>query len=500
MSNENYHSYYTDFNNSIGETDYLQKRGISSKTVDLYSIGYDKNYKAIVFPIDDESYETRRIEASSQGRYFKKGAAKIFNKAALEGDEPVFITEGIIDALSIIEVGGNAISLCSANNVGLLTKEVKEKSNLPPLIIALDNDDVGREAAKKLLDELEQLNTVSKIVNLYGNCKDANEALVHSRAVFTSAVVNAVSAAKESPTNYKHCLNPQYFLDYIVKAHGANKYETPFSELNAALGGGLYEELYTIGAVSSLGKSTFLIQLLDGLAASGRSVIYYSLEAGKINIMSKSISRITLKNSLAQAGNKSMALNSLDVMNVSCYSPQSLDCFKKSINEYASFSSRIQVYQREDGCKVEDIAAVVERFILDTGEHPVVAIDYLQILDASKKVILLRKQPMIPSQSLKAYGTVLVPVIVISSLNRQSYDKPVSLASFKESGSIEYTSDVVIGLQYKGVEKNDFNFKEALKNYPRHIELCVLKNRNGPSDAIIEFEFYPPYSHFKEGS
>ena len=40
-----------------------------------------------------------------------------------------------------------------------------------------------------------------------------------------------------------------------------------------------------------------------------------------------------------------------------------------------------------------------------------------------------------------------LPLIGISSFNRDSYTEAVSMKSFKESGAIEYSSDVLMGLQ-----------------------------------------------------
>ena len=40
------------------------------------------------------------------------------------------------------------------------------------------------------------------------------------------------------------------------------------------------------------------------------------------------------------------------------------------------------------------------------------------------------------------------PVIAISSLNRENYKSGISMTAFKESGGIEYSSDVLIGLQF----------------------------------------------------
>ena len=41
-----------------------------------------------------------------------------------------------------------------------------------------------------------------------------------------------------------------------------------------------------------------------------------------------------------------------------------------------------------------------------------------------------------------------IPVVVLSSMNRMSYADVISMAALKESGAIEYTADVCLGLQH----------------------------------------------------
>ena len=77
------------------------------------------------------------------------------------------------------------------------------------------------------------------------------------------------------------------------------------------------------------------------------------------------------------------------------------------------------------------------------------------------------------------------------------------------SGSIEYTCDVVMGLQLavmnsklfetekktKTGEKHKF-VKAAKKENPRHMELCILKNRYGVSNESFFFKYYPQWDLF----
>ena len=80
-----------------------------------------------------------------------------------------------------------------------------------------------------------------------------------------------------------------------------------------------------------------------------------------------------------------------------------------------------------------------------TSQNIVVIIDYLQYIlcgnnGNDKQVIdTITKR-------LKELSKMLnISVIAISSLNRANYGGGITMESFKESGSIEYTSDILIG-------------------------------------------------------
>jgi replicative DNA helicase len=44
-----------------------------------------------------------------------------------------------------------------------------------------------------------------------------------------------------------------------------------------------------------------------------------------------------------------------------------------------------------------------------------------------------------------------IPIVGISSLNRENYNNKISMSAFKESGAIEYSSDVLISLQFEAL-------------------------------------------------
>ena len=130
------------------------------------------------------------------------GHLRIFNVTALEQEEkPVFVTEGEIDALSVETVGSCACALGSTSMVNSFFKEVAQHRPRFPLRIALDRDAAGRKAKDKLINGLETMGIPYACVNISGEYKDANEALVADKEVFATAVHEAEEMAVELTEN-----------------------------------------------------------------------------------------------------------------------------------------------------------------------------------------------------------------------------------------------------------------------------------------------------------
>ena len=91
-----------------------------------------------------------------------------------------------------------------------------------------------------------------------------------------------------------------------------------------------------------------------------------------------------------------------------------------------------------------------------------------------------------------------IPVVVISSFNRENYGSKVSMQAFKESGAIEYSTDVLIGLQLKGTGEKGFDIDDAKAKNPREIEAVILKNRNGAAGKKIFYKYYTMFNYFRE--
>lgn len=522
----------------VQETDYPQQRGLSADVIKRFKLGYVNDWRhpkalnapsspRLIVPTSPCSYlarDTRDTIPEAQQQYSKSkvGHVQIFNPEALQtANQPIFVTEGEIDALSIMSVGGEAVGLGSAGNAGKLVSMLTDRRPVQPLIIALDNDDKGRAAADTLEKGLRGLEIPFYRLNPYGECKDANEALIKDRNALAECVAGIVARANgtepealpaskpineqgsnPTPENPK----PDAISDYLEKGFTADiesfsKYKdrkTGFSNLDAQCRS-LYPGLYVIGAISSLGKTTFIHQMGDQLAAAGEHVLFFSLEQNRLEMVTKSLSRITAQLS------RQAAVSAINIRG-----GQVNQAVSEAVAEYRKTAERVSVIE----CNFETNITYILNYTADfmranQGIKPVVIVDYLQIIpptdprqDTREKVDNIVRG----LKKLQSENDLLI--FVVSSINRANYLAPIDFESFKESGGIEYTADVVWGLQLQVLNDDIFNQEKKIKEKreavrvakaatPRKIELLCLKNRYGVSSYSCYFDYYPQFDLFE---
>lgn len=526
--------YYRECQSHIAETDYPAQRGLSAEVVKRYMLGYDahfskgtggREWKALIIPTGSSSYVARNTDPKAQkkDRYRKSGASQLYNtKEALGQDaQPVFIVEGELDALSIIEVGGQAVGLGSTANYKQLLERLQTKKPEKPLILALDNDEDGASTTEKLIKGdasqnikgLEALGVSYILASLYGEEKDANSLFVKDRGALQEGVRKAVEEAlsqqeeeleaqKEEYLKTSVASHLQEFINGIADSVNTPYTPTGFTKLDEVLEGGLYEGLYIVGAISSLGKTTLITQIADQIAESGGDVLIFSLEMARTEIMAKSISRLTLLDVLQNDGKVSNAKTTRGITTGSRYAGYSKteqELIQRAIKAYGGYAEHIFIHEGVGDIGADQIREEVGKHILFTGKKPTVVIDYLQILAPADVRATDKQNTDKAVLGLKRISRdYKIPVIGISSFNRANYKEAVTMEAFKESGAIEYSSDILIGLQLKGAGKKEFDANEAKTKNPREIELVVLKNRNGATGKKVELEYYPLFNYFKE--
>lgn len=531
------------------QLEHFTKRGISLEIIDRYKLGYSSKghnallsselhskskkaglYKYIIpYMATDGTYNYFMSEISDRaqiddynGKYRKINnmPGRIWNERYLMQKEPpevVYICEGPYDGLSIETGGGRALALGGVGTNRLL-RLIEEYRPNTTFVIALDNDEPGKKAAQELETRLKDNGVLCVTAPALGKYKDINELLQGDRARFNEfmqqAAEKASAAQHEELEAYKETSAINYlagFNQQIEESKNRSHYPTGILSLDNLLDGGLYAGLYIVGAISSLGKTTFCLELMDNIAKAGNDVLIFSLEMSRYELMAKSISRHTF---IKDPANAKTVRGILTGSRYKDYTAQEKKLIDNAGLDYMEYCDRVYIVEGVGNIGINQIKETVSKHIRLTGNKPVVLIDYIQILapydvratdkqNTDKTVLELKRMS-------RDYN---IPVVGISSFNRESYTEPVTMSAFKESGAIEYGSDVLIGLQYYGMDyqkgEGDKNRKTRIRelidnnNYKAKnkqavdVQIKILKNRNGgKGDTVINF--YPMFNYFEE--
>lgn len=508
--------YYKECRNALKEskeaTSYLQARGISLETALQYWIGFDpksdpakcnRPAPRIIMPTCKTHYVGRSIDPQTPKKVVKmnnlNGSPAIFNAKVLQNSEidAVFVVEGVFDALSIIEAGASAIALSSTNNRNKLLSLLEKEPTKSTLILCFDNDDAGQRCTKELREGLNRLNISNITADICNGYNDPNEALQADREAFKAIVSDTVRLIAK-PDNINSYID-KFMMSEIKEFAKTKDRGTGFPELDIK-SGGLYSGLYVIGAISGLGKTTFCHQVADQIAESGEEVLFFSLEQSKLELVSKSISRMTAKRELETAVTSLSIRKGYSTREVA----EAAQAYKSAVCD------RISIIEGNFNCTVSFIGEYVRNYIRRTGKKPIVFIDYLQILQPDGKKQSTKEAVDNTVTELKRLSREQgLTVIVISSVNRANYLTSIDFESFKESGGIEYTADVIWGLQFQCINDDTFNKKDKINQKrelirkakaetPRKIELVCLKNRYGVANFSANFNYYPAFDLFQE--
>lgn len=478
---------------------YMAQRGFTEETLQRFNIGYDEKLGAVIIPYPGENYYISRSITEKKYRKPKGTEEPIFNAAALGADK-LFIVEGQLDALSIIQCGGEAAAIGGSG-----FRKLEEMTIKGRVFILADNDAAGERTAQNIKAALEDKGTRVRIVRIDTgyNVKDANDLLR----------INPEELKLIAADPDKHEYSKNSAALYAAELLNSERAATPaistgFPKLDEALGGGIYEGLYVVGAVSSLGKTTFALQLADQIADSGKDILFFSLEMQREELIAKSVSRWTLTLAGKKTSNAKTTRGITDPARRRRYSEEEQELLANAIARYGEYGKHIWIDEGLGNIGTQQIEERIEDHIRITGNTPIVFIDYLQIL-ASPDPRMTDKQATDKNVfNLKRISRKYkLPIVAVSSLNRDNYTAAVNMAAFKESGAIEYSSDVLIGLQPQGMKDgssdstrtaNASTMRECKTGSARNIELAVLKNRHGTAYATVNYEYAPAFNVFKE--
>lgn len=206
-----YTNYYNKCFKNRYKTTYLEQRGITRELIDKYKIGYDEERQLVVFPINKHCYFARSVVNNDKIK--SRGSSDIWNKKYIkENNQLVYVTEGIIDALSleVIDPNVKVMSINGVGNINSLIYALKENNFNGTIGIVFDKDGAGKKATDELKKELAKINVNSFSTSMIATfddiskVKDINIALINNKDLLkrnyeyiNSALLQRINKEKE---------------------------------------------------------------------------------------------------------------------------------------------------------------------------------------------------------------------------------------------------------------------------------------------------------------
>jgi dnaB-like helicase N terminal domain len=256
------------------------------------------------------------------------------------------------------------------------------------------------------------------------------------------------------------------YLEIVKNKEKKEGIKSLYPSLDNFTGGWLPEQLITIAARTSVGKSVFALNCALAAALEGKKVLYFSLEMGSAEL----ISRLVACHGLIKLNDIYPHLN--------LTREEDLVRFEQTIKDLRQMPEII----------IDDSTNVTVNYIKTRATNEkrkngldFIIIDYIQLIDTSPMKGRPRHEQIAEiSRSLKVLAKQLeVPVMIVAQLNREGKDdedSTPSMSDIRESAAIAADSDIVVIIDRK---YRDTSEKPTAK-------FMLDKNRNGPAGKRID--------------
>lgn len=471
----------------------LKERGITYETAKKLHLGFRQNMGNfageknqdiagkgwITFPTIEDGVVTSIKYRSIVRKAFTKQAGMataLFGADQIDIFSPVYVTEGEIDALTLIQAGFCAVSLPSATTG--LTPEMKDQiMRAECVILAGDTDDVGTAAMDKLWRDLSERTYLLKWPD---GMKDANQTfLEHSKrdlSIFRTTVEDLTKKAKTQP------MPDVYNLQEVMTSSSTggltdhpNRLRFPWPDVDkmAILLPGSVLAFYA--TQTGQGKTVATVQTtVFGARKYGEVVLNYQCELTPDEIATMVTAQILHKdrNCLTAEDRKQAA--------------EELEGVRYYIGHNPGLTSPDQI--------LDVIEAGIRRFgatmvVLDTFHNVTVS-------ETNETAIQGMTANRIKNMAMK-YKVKWINVGQPRKANQQNKGKRTHITDLRGSGAFADTSDAVFALHRDLVRANNENPADDI--YEAKTLIQAQKTRaKGPGKAEAYLTFFGQFASFEQ--
>jgi replicative DNA helicase len=290
--------------------------------------------------------------------------------------------------------------------------------------------------------------------------------------------------------------------DYRVRAgsHAADRvWPTGFEILDDNLSGGFRSgELVLVGGPQGLGKTTWVLQVARNVARTGRVVVMFTYEHDLQTLLIRLVSMesgILGDPEAPNVGRIRQAFEAADGLSGSL-SDRLADTAggAKALEIVREYADRLMFYRSTGtATDVETIKATVDQVRKDTGQLPLVVVDYLQKVavphgprEESERITLV-------VEGLKDLALDMdVPILAVVSADKEGLTggRRLRVNNLRGSSALAYEADTVLLLNDKFDVVARHHLVYNLSNAERFRHWAILsieKNRSGKAGVDMEF-------------
>jgi len=496
-----YPHYTPDDNRDLVDA-YCKSRKISKETLDYCGVKQSGGLLMWNFYNENDTLVTvkcrrsRKPEKTEQKEWYLSNFDNtpiLYNMNKIDPTQPLIITEGQFDTLSVVEAGyKNVVSVPSGTeNLKWIEVCFDWLNNFDKIILFFDNDLPGIKARKEAASRLGIYKTLfvelpTTLKNDAGKdvkVKDANEVLFHFGS---EKIIELIDNAQEIPITGVEDLSSVDDFD-IETAPGLY---TGIEEIDKTIYKFLFGSVILFTGVRGSGKSTLINQFF----------ICEPLEQGyDVFVFSGELSSPVLKSwvELSMAGPERVRMKGENIHIIDSST-------KKEMREW--YKNRIWVYSEVDNRSDK----ILEKAISVTRKYgaKVWIFDNLSTIDleTSSQDLLLKQKDFI-AKLVKIAILYNVLIILVNHPNKLQPDAELRIDDIGGTGSLSNLSQYVMYVKRfsdkeKGGEKDTKgNWRRGKEPFDEDCEINIMKNRyTGTIKATKVFFNYPSYRFYLTAS
>lgn len=468
------------------------KAGVGDRVLDLFHVGY--NGRMFTFPYlqeDNHCYALRCVAFAARfeeplwmgTEAFYEPPNNLFNapEVARADGGTVVVTIGEKNALAVSQAGYPVVAIPTPRDDGSVTAERFQFVNR--VLLILDNNTEARDAARRIALRLGYKVRILRwpvdtkknfgVADLLSQEPQTFQARLREM-ITLSEPLSPLSIARREYAAYEETLERR-------RGQKLLGLETCFSRFNEALDG--LRGLNILGAQPKTGKSTFFMQVATSLAMDQHiPVVYYDFENGRAKIYTRTLCRLT------RVSEKAIARGALSAAEEETYH-QSMKRLRRMMDLFKVVSDR--------KIDPEVMKKQIEFLRLDSGRDQM-----LLVIDSLHKLpfgTLTERRSGIDGW-LRNFEQIRdemdVTFLIVSELSRGlegHYDEQPDLASFKESGDIEYTADNALIMTTEGSVYDQDKDDEG-----RMVKIWLVASREMSPGLVAEYQVEFPFWSFRE--